>query len=82
MSEGHHDLVHEFPEHRDAIHTLKMNDGHFARLASDYHDLAKELHRIEVGAETPDDMYVEELKKKRLFLLDEIHGILHKANEG
>jgi uncharacterized protein len=24
-----HDLVHELPEHRDAIHKLKMTNTHF-----------------------------------------------------
>jgi len=33
-----HDLVHEFPESRDAIHELKMNNNHFSRLFDQYHD--------------------------------------------
>jgi uncharacterized protein YdcH (DUF465 family) len=28
----HHDLAHEFPEHKDRIHTLKMENKHFANL--------------------------------------------------
>jgi len=28
----HHDLVHEFPEHKARIHELKMNQQHFAKL--------------------------------------------------
>jgi uncharacterized protein YdcH (DUF465 family) len=76
MSEGHHDLAHQFPEHRDRIHDLKQSDAHFARRAHEYHDVAKELHAIEAGTETPSDQYVEALKKKRLALLDEIYGML------
>lgn len=72
MSESQHDLAHEFPEHRDRIHSLKTDNRHFARLADEYHDLVKELHRIEAGEETPADEYVEEQKKKRLHVLDEI----------
>ena len=76
MSEGHHDLVHEFPQHKDLIHSLKVGDGHYQHLSTRYHDVAKELHRIEAGEETPGDVYVEDLKKKRLSLLDEIHDYL------
>lgn len=77
LSEGHHDLANQFPEHVARIHELKASDAHFARLASEYHSLAKELHAIEAGTETPSDDYVEKLKKQRLALLDEIHAMLH-----
>jgi uncharacterized protein YdcH (DUF465 family) len=76
MSEGHHDLAHEFPEHKQRIHDLKTSDAHFAHLAAQYHTVAKELHAIEAGTETPADAYVEELKKKRLHLLDQIQRML------
>lgn len=76
MSEGHHDLAHEFPQHKAKIHELKEGNAHFRTLADRYHGVAKELHRIEAGEETPADLYVEELKKKRLHLLDEISTLL------
>lgn len=79
MSEAKHDLVHELPEYADKIHELKMSDGHFQRLSRDYHDLVKELHKIEIGTETPGDEYVETLKKKRLAVLDDIVATLRKA---
>ena len=79
MSEAHHDLVHEFPEYKDRIHELKQHDGHFVRLAADYHALVKELHQIEVGVETPADEYVEELKKRRLAVKDEIAELLRQG---
>ena len=34
-----HDLVHELPEYRDQIHTLKTSNNHFARLFDQYHDV-------------------------------------------
>lgn len=76
MSEGHHDLAHEFPQHKAKIHELKESDAHFRALADRYHGVAKELHRIEAGEETPGDRYVEDLKKTRLHLLDEIYALL------
>ena len=79
MSEAHHDLAHEFPEYAEKIHALKSSDEHFGHLASHYHDLVKELHRIEIGEETPADQYVEDLKKRRLAVLDDIATVLRKA---
>lgn len=78
MSLEKHDLVHELPEYRDAIHHLKMNDRHFARLFEQYHEVEHEVHRIEQGVETPSDDYVEQQKKQRLHLKDQLHTMLVK----
>ncbi|MFU8838794.1 MAG: YdcH family protein [Thiohalomonadaceae bacterium] len=72
----HHDLVHELPEYREQIHELKMNNKHFARLFDEYHDVDHEVRRIEQGVETPSDAYLEDLKKKRLHLKDELYAML------
>lgn len=74
-----HDLVHELPEHRDAIHSLKMTDQHFARLFDEYHEVDHEVHRIETGVENTSDEYLEERKKLRLFLKDELYRIIKEA---
>lgn len=71
-----HDLLHEFPEFRERIHQLKMSDAHFARLFDEYHVKDHEIHRIETGAETPSDSYIEECKKERLYLKDELYAML------
>lgn len=71
-----HDLHHEFPEMHDKIHELKLSDSHFQKLFEDYEEIVKEIHRIETGIETPDDMYTEELKKKRLALKDGLYAML------
>lgn len=76
MFAEHHDLIHEFPEHKARIHDLKMNDNHFARLFKDYDELDHELRRIQQDIETPSDDVVEELKKKRLHLKDEMFRML------
>ncbi len=73
------DLAHEFPQHKERMHTLKGTSAHFKRLFDEYDTISKEIHRIEVEAETPEDAYVEECKKKRLKLKDEIAAILAKA---
>lgn len=76
MSEANHDLIHDFPEYKDRIHQLKQSDGHFTRLSGEYHELSKQLHRIEAQVETPSDDVVEELKVKRVRLKDELYQML------
>ncbi len=71
-----HDLIHEFPESKDTIHTLKMSDQHFARLFDEYHDLQHEVHRIETEVETTSDEYLDTQKKKRLLLKDQLYAII------
>lgn len=73
-----HDLIHEFPEYRDAIHELKMKDNHFARLFDEYHDIDHEIVRIENGAEASSDDYLENRKKIRLKLKDELFAMLRR----
>ena len=75
-----HDLLHELPEHRDAIHTLKMNNAHFARLFEEYHEVDHEVHRIEDNIETPSDEYTNERKAKRLALKDELLKMIQEAS--
>jgi len=74
-----HDLHHEFPEFNDEIHHLKMNDNHFARLFNDYHTVNSEVQRIEQGVENTSDEYIEERKKQRLKLKDELFVMLKKV---
>ena len=74
-----HDLVHELPEHRDTIHNLKMTNNHFARLFDEYHEVDHEVHRIETRVETTSDDYLEERKKVRLHLKDELFRMIQQA---
>ena len=67
-----HDLVHELPEHREKIHELKTSNNHFAKLFDEYHEVDHEIHRIETDIETTSDDYLEEKKKLRLHLKDEL----------
>lgn len=76
MQNEPHDLIHELPEYRDAIHTLKTTDNHFSRLFDEYHEVNRAIHRIEQGVENTTDEYAETLKKQRLALKDELFSIL------
>ena len=73
-----HDLHHEFPEHHERIHELKVGNTHFAKMFEQYHDINREVRRIEEGVENTSDEYLEDLKKKRLLLKDRLYEmILH-----
>ncbi len=74
-----HDLVHELPEHRDTIRRLKMNDQHFSRLFDEYHEVDHEVHRIETGVENTSDEYLDERKKQRLHLKDELYSMIKEV---
>ena len=79
MSHTPHELAEEFPELVDTMHTLKSKDAHFAKLADEYHDLNRAVHRAETDVEPTDDAHMAEMRKKRLALKDEIYAALKKA---
>ena len=79
MLTDHHDLAHEMPEYKDAIHTLKQEDAHFAKLFDQYDETSKEILRIEKEIEAASDVRLEELKKTRLALMDEMRDMLAKV---
>lgn len=74
-----HDLVHELPEHKERIHKLKMTDTHFEKLLDEYHALDNQILRMEEGYETPSDDVLEECKKKRLYLKDQLYSMIMNA---
>ncbi len=74
-----HDLIHEFPEHKETIHKLKVSNNHFRRLFDEYHEVDHEVHRVETGAENTDDDTLTEFRKKRLLLKDELFAIINEA---
>ena len=71
-----HDLIHELPEYRDLIHTLKTTNRHFAKLFDEYDELDHQVRRCEEEIEVHADDFVEGLKKQRLALKDELFEIL------
>jgi len=76
MSHVPHELADEFPDAAEKIHELKLNNAHFAKIADAYHEVNREIHRIEAKIEATSDAYAEGLKKKRLALKDEIATFL------
>ena len=76
MSHTPNELTDEFPEHVETIHKLRAENAHFAKLCDKHHSLNREIHRGETDVEPMDDMHLEDLKKQRLALLDEISALL------
>jgi uncharacterized protein YdcH (DUF465 family) len=79
MSHTPHELHEEFPDLATRIHDLKIGDPHFAKLADAYHDLNRTVHRMETGVEAVAEQVIEEMKKKRLALKDDISTLLNKV---
>ena len=75
-----HDLMSEFPEFRDRIETLRSNDGNFARLMTEYDQLDARIRRIEEFGQRIADRTIEELKKQRLSLKDQLHARLRNGH--
>lgn len=76
MPDQHHHLAHELPEYKDAIHELKVSNNHFSKLLDAYHECVKHILRIENEIEATSDVFLEDLKKKRLAMKDEMVGML------
>lgn len=76
MSVTHHPLIEEFPEYKESIHKLKMDNAHFRRLAHEYEGIDKSIVRAEQGIEVVNDDYLDAIKKERLHLKDLIYSMI------
>ena len=77
MSHTPNELVEMFPGKTDKIHELKTSSGEFAKLHDDYHEVTRAIHRAETNVEPTDDFNLEDMRKKRLHLLDRISPLLN-----
>lgn len=80
MSHTPHELHEEFPDHADLMTKLKVEDAHFARLADEYHEINRAVHRAETDVEPTDDFHMAEMRKQRMVLKDEIWSMLSEAS--
>lgn len=79
MPVQNHSLAKEFPEMKERIHQMKMSDAHFAKLFAEYDSIEHMVQRAESGNENVADAVLEDLKKKRLHLKDQLFILLNKA---
>ncbi len=70
-----------FPEYRDLISRLKNSDRRFERLFEKHNELDHKIANIETGNEIDTSVTLEQLKKEKLKLKDEIYTILKKHDE-
>ncbi|MCG6857334.1 MAG: YdcH family protein [Salaquimonas sp.] len=76
MTHVPHELHEEFPELTDKIHQLKTDNSHFNRMFEEYHEINRAVHRAETDVEPTDDAHMEDMRKKRLALKDELYAML------
>lgn len=79
MSHTPHELAEEFPHAVEVLRRLKLEDAHFARLAEEYHEVNRAIHRAEALVEPISEMHEVELRRKRMILKDEIARIISTA---
>ena len=71
-----HQLVIEFPEYEEKIHTLKIENAHFRKLFDSYDALDHEIYNIESDTDPKSDAFFNKLRKDRVRLKDEIYIFL------
>ena len=69
-----------FPEFRELISKLKQEDAHFARLFDEHNALDDKITGLVNNPVTSGADAIEELKKAKLKLKDELYEILKKAS--
>ena len=79
MSNTPYELSEEFPGLAEKIHGLKAGNAHFARLADEYHEVNRQVHRAETNVEPVDGLTETLMRKKRAALKDEIAKMLAEA---
>lgn len=72
----HHELVSEFPEMADAIDVLKTANAYFATSFVQYHRLTGKVENLEEHDIPVSDFTMEEMKKMRVKLKDELYHFL------
>ncbi|SFO29871.1 hypothetical protein SAMN04487859_12416 [Roseovarius lutimaris] len=76
MSHTPHELHEEFPELSSKITEMKQSDPHFGKLADEYHEVNRAVHRAETLVEPMEELAEVEMRKKRAALKDELYQML------
>ncbi len=70
-----------FPEYRDLITKLKGHDAHFTRLFDKHNELDQLIKNKEAHIEPGTPVEIEQLKKEKLLLKDQLYAVLRQAAE-
>jgi uncharacterized protein YdcH (DUF465 family) len=76
MSHVPNELHDEFPDAHERMRTLKQSDAHFARLVDSYHEINRAIHRANAEVEPTSDGIIEQMKKQRLAIKDELAAMI------
>ncbi|MCE3047032.1 YdcH family protein [Helicobacter kayseriensis] len=68
-------MLHEY---REEISQLKQTNAHFAKIFDQHNDLDQKIRNMESGIEIASNATINELKKEKLRLKDEIYQMLQK----
>lgn len=71
-----HDLLHEFPNLETKISELRQSNPPFADLMDQYDDLDARVRKLEELGTPVADETIEDLKKERLLLKDQLYVML------
>lgn len=80
MSHVPHTLIEEFPDHVDGMRSLKQADAHFERLAREYDEVNRTLHKAETNVSPVSDLEVLRMRKERMHLKDQISRYLRLSD--
>jgi len=76
-----HDLIHEFPELEGKIAALRESNEQFARMMDDYDQLDTRVRSLEELGVPVTDETIEDLKKERLRLKDQLYAYLSATGQ-
>lgn len=74
-----HSLLHDFPEYKDKIVKLMESDHEFATKAKRYHELDKDIRKLELKDAPIDDETFHQCKHERALLKDVLYRKLTTA---
>jgi len=80
MSHTPHELAEDFPESAERLRALKASSAHFAKLCDDYHEVNRQIHRMETSVEPVGEAVEAVMRRKRMILKDEIYAGLKAAS--
>jgi uncharacterized protein YdcH (DUF465 family) len=73
-----HDVYHEFPGMRDQINALLTADSAFADKIREHDQMDAKIRDLELNNQPVSDVYMEDLKKQRALLKDQIYDRIRK----
>lgn len=82
MLSEHHDAVHEFPEFRTMIESLRATDKQFDSLVAKHDYVDDEIRSLEERQQPVSDEAIEKMKYERASLKDQIYQSLRAAAAG